>query len=148
MTFVLHGGFTDALFCKWLAICRARDSRTSVRPPLSHPSASLHPRTMSYHAWLRASNARVFSVSRAFRICCLFSPGFYRSRPGLRRAPRRKLILQFRPQSLIYRLSFSTSDPFTGTATRLMHLLDRGGIKFSPARGSVVVVKGVGTPLS
>lgn len=26
LTFVLHGGFTDALFRKWLAICRSRSS--------------------------------------------------------------------------------------------------------------------------
>lgn len=92
LTFVLHGGFTDALFRKWLAICRARGSDLDsalchITPGFVYPT-------------------RVFSLfpSHSTSVVCLACSFIAHDRDFDERAVRRKLILQPPCRSLAYYL--------------------------------------------
>lgn len=101
LTFVLHGGFTDALFRKWLAICRARGSNLDsalchITPGFVYPT-------------------RVFSLfpSHSASVVCLACAFIAHNRDFDERAVRRKLILQ----PLVGRLLIIHFVPFIVTAT-------------------------------
>lgn len=82
LTFVLHRGFTDALFRKWLAICRARGSDLDsalchITPGFVYPT-------------------RVFSLfpSHSASVVCLVCAFIAHDRDFDERAIRRELIFQ------------------------------------------------------
>jgi hypothetical protein len=128
LTFVVHAGFTDALFCKWLAIRRGpRTSQPALQPPASHPH-------------------RVISLACVRPACFLRFPGRSASVAGLlslatriaTNAPRRKLILQFcsRWSALIYR----RSRPFPTTANGRTRL-NSNSRELAPSKGHPIIAR-------